>query len=229
MNIGDVNFPEALLAARKEARLVVFAGAGISVPSPSNYPNFRALAIEVAGERLALAEGQPIDQFLGKLNDLKVQVHKLVRDILDNPSSKPNSMHFDLLRLFDSPEGLKLVTTNFDTHFSSAALDVFGERNTCEIHCAPALPLGHAFSGIVYLHGAVNRPADRLVLTDSDFGRAYLTEGWARLFLQRIFETYTVLFAGYSHNDPVMNYIARGFTPEMGKSRRFALVKSGEN
>jgi hypothetical protein len=229
VNIGDVNFPESLLAARKEARLVVFAGAGVSVPPPSNYPNFKNLAIEVSGGRLALAEDQPIDQFLGQLNDLKVQVHRLVREILDNPQSKPNSLHFDLLRLFDSTETLRLVTTNFDQHFSSAAATVFGEPNACEIHSAPALPLGHSFSGIVYLHGSVTKPADRLVLTDSDFGRAYLTEGWARLFLQRIFETYTVLFVGYSHNDPVMNYIARGFTPEMGTSRRFALVLSGEN
>jgi hypothetical protein len=101
VNIGDVNFPESLLAARKEARLVVFAGAGVSVPPPSNYPNFKNLAIEVSGGRLALADDQPIDQFLGQLNDLKVQVHRLVREILDNPQSKPNSLHFDLLRLFD--------------------------------------------------------------------------------------------------------------------------------
>src|SRR5262249_44426478 len=153
-----------------------------------------------------------------------VAVHKRVREILSDPSSKPNSMHCDILRLFESPRVLRLVTTNFDLHFSTAALEVFRNSNELETYYAPALPLGHWFSGIAYLHGGVDKPADRLVLTDSDFGRAYLTEGWARLFLQRIFETFTVLFIGYSHSDPVMNYLARGFTPEMGKSRRFALV-----
>ena len=41
-----------------------------------------------------------------------------------------------------------------------------------------------------------------MVLTDKDFGRAYLTEGWARRFIQDLFLKFTVLFVGYSHNDP---------------------------
>ncbi len=196
------------------------------MPPPSNFPNFKDLANKVAEGVLTLADGQPIDQFLGQLHDLKIHVHERVRNILTDPDSKPNSLHFDLLRLFGSPETLRLVTTNFDLHFTTASTEVF-DGAPCELHYAPGLPLGHAFSGVVYLHGGVNKPPERLVLTDSDFGRAYLTEGWARLFLQRVFETYTVLFVGYSHNDPVMNYLARGFTPEMGKSRRFALVPAG--
>lgn len=48
-----------------------------------------------------------------------------------------------------------------------------------------------------------------MVLTDADFGRAYLTEGWARRFLVEVFRQYTVLFVGYSHSDVVMNYLAR--------------------
>ncbi len=227
MKIGGIDFPEALLTAQKRANLVVFAGAGVSIPPPSNYPNFRDLADKVAGGTLTPGKDEPIDHFLGRLHDLKVKVHELVSTILADPRSRPNSLHFDLLRLFESSEAVRLVTTNFDLHFSTASSGVFPNQHPCEIYHAPALPLGHSFSGIVYLHGAVDKPPQRLVLTDSDLGRAYLTEGWARLFLQRVFETFTVLFVGYSHNDPVMNYLARGFTPEMGKSRRFALVPSG--
>ncbi len=208
--------------------LVVFAGAGASIPPPSNYPNFRELANRVAHGVLTLGEKEPIDHFLGRLQDQQIAVHQLVGQILTDPESKPNSLHYDLLHLFESPESLRLVTTNFDLHFSTAADEVFGNDPPCETYYAPALPLGHSFSGIVYLHGGVNKPAERLVLTDSDFGRAYLTEGWARLFLQRVFETFTVLFVGYSHNDPVMNYLARGYTPEMRKPRRFALTPAGE-
>ena len=226
MRIAGIDFPENLLTARKEKKLVVFAGAGVSIPPPSNYPNFRELANRVAQGVLTLGENEPVDHFLGRLQDQQIAVHQLVSRILSNPESKPDSLHFDLLRLFESPESLRLVTTNFDLHFSTAANEVFASEPPCETYYAPALPLGHSFSGIVYLHGGVNKPAERLVLTDSDFGRAYLTEGWARLFLQRVFETFTVLFVGYSHNDPVMNYLARGYTPEMGKARRFALTPS---
>jgi hypothetical protein len=66
------------------------------------------------------------------------------------------------------------------------------------------------------------------VLTDSDFGRAYLTEGWARRFLQQLFAKYTVLFIGYSHNDIVMEYLARGLPPQADHPGRFALKIKGD-
>ena len=66
-----------------------------------------------------------------------------------------------------------------------------------------------------------------MVLTDADFGRAYLTEGWARRFLVDLFGTYTVLFVGYSHSDTVMNYLSRALTP--GAGERFALTDEPDN
>ena len=63
-----------------------------------------------------------------------------------------------------------------------------------------------------------------MVLTDKDFGRAYLTEGWARRFIQDLFLSFTVLFVGYSHDDPVMHYLARGLPPSEFGRRRFALA-----
>ena len=91
-----------------------------------------------------------------------------------------------------------------------------------EIFRAPALPLGHSFGGIVHIHGTVSHPGG-MVLTDQDFGRAYLTEGWARRFLVGLFSSFTVLFVGYSHNDTIMNYLARAL-PEGKKGSRFALT-----
>ena len=49
-----------------------------------------------------------------------------------------------------------------------------------------------------------------------DFGRAYLTEGWARRFLVDLFRSFPVLFVGYSHNDIVMTYLARALPPSEG-------------
>ncbi len=140
----------------------------------------------------------------------------MVGKILTNPASKPTSLHTDLLRLFRSGDAIRLVTTNFDPHFSTAARLTFPDSEPCEIHYAPALPLGDSFTGIVYLHGGVDKPFERLVLTDADFGRAYLTEGWARVFLQKLFERYTVLFVGYSHNDPA-NELPGAGSPSNGR------------
>lgn len=64
-----------------------------------------------------------------------------------------------------------------------------------------------------------------MVLTDADFGRAYLTEGWARRFLLDIFmdDSLCVLFVGYSGGDPPVQYLARALPPA-GIERRFALT-----
>lgn len=69
--------------------------------------------------------------------------------------------------------------------------------------------MGDDFTGVVYLHGSLQQDARRLVVTDGDFGRAYLRDAWAARFLERMFATYTVLFVGYSHSDMVMQYLAR--------------------
>ena len=70
--------------------------------------------------------------------------------------------------------------------------------------------------------GTVNRHDD-MIITDSDFGRAYLNEGWAQRFLVELFSNFTILFVGYSHNDTIMNYLARAL-PAREANRRFALT-----
>ncbi len=49
-----------------------------------------------------------------------------------------------------------------------------------------------------------------MVLDDKDFGKAYFTDGWATHFLTEVFANYTVLFIGYSVNDPVIRYLSLG-------------------
>jgi hypothetical protein len=229
MLIRDVDFPQPLLDAQQNRSLVVFAGAGVSMPPPSNYPDFDRLAEQVSDEVLTRQDREPIDRFLGRLAARKVKVHERVSTILSNPTSAPNPLHSNLLRLFETGAKARLVTTNFDLHFTTAARTVFSPDPGFETYSAPAVPLGGEFYGVVYLHGSVDKPADRLVLTDADFGRAYLTEGWAARFLQRVFAQYVVLFVGYSHRDPVMTYLARGLPPGSEGPGRFALTVEGDD
>lgn len=220
-----VNLPEQLVTAQGDGKLVVFAGAGVSQGAPSSYPSFAGLVEEV-GQRAGIAstDGKRPDRFLGELEKRKIKVHQIVREILSRPDSRPTRLHSGLLSLFRSPQEVRLVTTNFDRHFSTAARELFGDR--VPEYRAPALPLGHRFNGIVYLHGCVDQEPEELILTDSDFGRAYLTEGWATRFLKGLFNRYVVLFVGYSHEDYIMEYLGRGLPPE---SLRFALVPENKN
>ena len=81
------------------------------------------------------------------------------------------------------------------------------------------MPLGRRFDGIVHVHGDVLDPRG-MVLTDKDFGRAYLTDGHMRGFSWWICsEAFDVLFVGYSHNDTVMSYLARALPQDQTRSR----------
>ena len=221
MRISGIDFPNELLNALREDKLVVFAGAGVSKGEPARLPVFRKLADAVAhGSGEILQRREPVDHFLGRLDSKGITVHRRAAEILAKGDPEPTDLHCDLLRLYSNPASVRIVTTNFDTLFEQASDVVFESRpNVFE---APALPLGTKFSGIVHLHGSIDR-ADDMVLTDKDFGHAYLTEGWARRFLLELFRVYTVLFVGYSHNDIVTTYLARALP--IGEARRFALTR----
>ena len=222
--LGNLDFDYRILDAIKDGKLVIFAGAGVSMGPPSNLDDFRKLAEKIA-RNTGLTPELPLDRFLGVLHHRGVAVHQRAVEFVSPADSAPNDLHRDLVRLFGAADRIKLVTTNFDLHFETAAQEVYG--NSPVVYRAPALPLGYGFHGIVHVHGALPH-ASSIVLTDVDFGRAYLTEGWARRFLLDVFRTHTVLFVGYSHDDVVMNYLARAL-PADGSAGRYALTDTGGN
>jgi hypothetical protein len=222
VRLHDIDLPQAVIDAQKRGELVVFAGAGVSIDEPSNYPNFRDLATELGGTTYPIRDNELIDRYLGRLVEQGIAVHDRVKNRLSDPLSRPNHLHEVIVRLFGSTSAIRIVTTNFDDHFRGATLSVFGDAP--EIYRAPALPLGNDFKGIVHLHASVLDEAKKLVLTDADFGRAYLTQGWARRFVQQLFSKFVVLFVGYSHQDLPLLYLARGISAAEDGPGRYALT-----
>lgn len=224
MIIAGVDFPEALLDALQSNRLVVFAGAGASMGSPASLPDFRQLAEQTAqGTGQYPTDEEPAERFLGRLEDRGIDVRERVVQTMKSKCPTPTALHHSLLGLFRNPEDVRLVTTNFDPLFETAAGETFTQSPA--VFHAPALPLGNRFHGIVHVHGSVDAPAE-MVLTDRDFGRAYLTEanGWATRFLLDLFSNYTVLFVGYSHNEAIMRHLTRAIPPFIDQPTRLALV-----
>ena len=193
---------------------------------PANLPDFETLAREVGhGTGVALQERESADSYLGKIHQLNgTRVHERAAQVLKQMTPKTTDLHRDLLRIYPTSGSARIVTTNFDLLFEQAAQQVFPALP--DIFRAPALPLGNSFSGIVHIHGAISHPSD-MVLTDTDFGRAYLTEGWARRFLVDLFLSFTVLFVGYSHDDIVMKYLAKALPAS--RIKRFALTDDGDD
>lgn len=216
---SEVELPQAVIDAHGAGRLVFFVGAGASMGPPSNLPSFTGLASELASmARIPFAGSTNLDTFLGEL-PAGFDTHAHARDLIGRAGSLPNATHTALVRLASSTGDVRIVTTNFDDHLLSAASDAGVEvRDTW---FGPSLPLGDEFTGVVHLHGSVRRDPRELVLTDTDFGRAYLTRGWATRFLLPMFQEYTVIFVGYSHDDPIMRYLALGLP---SRSLRFAFT-----
>jgi hypothetical protein len=211
---ADVDLPDELLDAQQTSRLVVFAGAGISVDAPSDMPSFPRLVTILASEAGEVAPDWgdvPSDAFLGRIESDGFRVHERVHSLLTpSPGQVPNEYHQAVLGLFRDPGSVRIVTTNHDPFLTDAAEAIYGDE--IESYYAPALPVGDDFAGVVYLHGGVVREASRLVLTDGDFGRAYLTQAWATTFLRAMYSRFDVLFVGYSHGEPVLRYLASGLS-----------------
>lgn len=226
MWLKEIDVPEPVLDAASAGKLVIFVGAGASRDQPAGLPDFRQLIDDVgtlAGHPPSEAEAKQPDVFLGHLEDLGVDVHQLVASAINQPASAPNRLHHAIVKLAAAHPSPRIVTTNYDLHLTTAAKNAGINLAVFE---APALPVGDDFEGIVHLHGALAQEARRLVVTDADFGRAYLRDAWAARFLERMFSTFTVLFIGYSHGDVVIQYLARS----LGSSEtRFVLTDDGDN
>jgi hypothetical protein len=227
MQISDqVNIPERLLQLLEENRLVVFTGAGVSMAPPTCLPSFEGLLdqiVTISGTSLSRRDNEPPDRYLGRLKQSGVNTHYIAWNIFNDPSIRANELHRNLLRLFRKGQRCRIITTNYDRNFSTAAGVLFGPE--IPVHFAPSLPLGKDFNGIVYLHGTVDRDHSQLVLDDADFGRAYLGDAWATQFMVQVFAKYVVLFVGYSHNDPIMHYLTRGLSAD---TERYAIIPSGQ-
>jgi len=218
------DIPDALLQAHEENCLIFFCGAGISYPA--GLPGFKGLVDEIYNlvgttrnsiEQEAYSRNQfdaTLDLLERRLPGQRMAVRTALSKALQPKLRRKGATdtHVALLHLARNHEGvLRLVTTNFDLIFESAAKRSKQFINT---YPAPMLPIpkNSRWDGLVYLHGVLPETADesalnRLVLTSGDFGLAYLTERWAARFVSELFRNYAVCFVGYSINDPVLRYM----------------------
>jgi hypothetical protein len=211
-----------LLNVLDDKGAVFFCGAGISVgtglPSFSGlvchlYAELRQSATETEKSHLCLGQ---LDKALGllerRLSDRSALRAKTIQR-LSAPATGDLALHKALLSLSETKNSrARLVTTNFDNRFI--------EAGACEdwLDVSPRLPIPkrHNWESLVHLHGRIDdqNQGRNLVLTGADFGRAYLSEAWAARFVTELFREFTVVFVGYSLNDPVMGYLVDAIAAE---------------
>lgn len=119
----------------------------------------------------------------------------------------------------------QIVTTNFDRLF-----EVGQDGKHLVWHEPPDFPdlnFGSNLEGITYLHGRLvdaGSESHSYVLSSADFGRAYLSEGWATNFIRHLLERYTVVLVGYQADDPPIKYLLQGLNHDgqYDRSRLYA-------
>lgn len=239
------SIPDILLQRCDTGRVVFLCGAGVSVPS--GMPNFVDLTRYVIeffdppgdSEIMAAfrpwlvdqsATNVPLDQIFNLLHlDYgKDEVNALVTKRLSAPLENKDigCEHRLIKRVSRSPNGVpQVVTTNFDRLFELGM-----HRENLILHEPPAFPdlnYGSKIEGITYLHGRLVEPASQshsYVLSSADFGRAYLSEGWATNFIRHLLERYTVVLVGYQAEDPPIKYLLQGLNHDgqYDRSRLYA-------
>lgn len=217
--------PDTLLAAQERGEVIFLCGAGVSMPAglpsflrlakltadalsvPQHDPMRAVVERALAGEALT----QPLDTVFERFKEVygERQVEARVARLIRTAPDADISRHQTILKLSRDAGGRsRVLTTNFDTLFERA-------EKKLKAHVAPHLPRldCHDLEGAIYLHGRASASSDRplnLVLSSSDFGRAYMAQGWATEFMREALQRFVVVLVGYSADDPPVNYLLRG-------------------
>jgi len=228
---GGPWLPDELLTARDAGQVIFFCGAGVS-QADAWLPNFASLA-----ERVLASLGSALDSTARRLFDASHdfekasgltglvatdrifgllerefdprEVREAVAKALRPPEGYGLGAHGTMLDLSRDRAGVaRLVTTNFDRLFEECDPSL-GSFNP------PHLPDPRRekdFRGIIHIHGRVDLDYtracdDEFVLSSADFGRAYLSDGWATRYIQTLLQRYKIVFVGYSADDPPVQYL----------------------
>ena len=239
MHFHEVDIPDSLVSASYSGSLVVFAGAGVSMQDPVNFPSFDKLVANIKDQvdpasRLRGRKQKKLpnngtvytetpEQYLSYLESKAGNVRQACCSTLPK-EGKTSELHRNILRLFPNSIPTKIVTTNFDDCFEVAFKE---SGRICNVYSSPALPYGDSFCGLAHIHGSVENP-DSIILLAEDYGKSYVTNGWASRFLVDLFEKHVVLFIGYSYSDSLVDYLTRSISSHIG-GKAYALCKANEN
>ena len=163
MKIKGVDFPEPLLNALRDGRLVVFAGAGVSMGPPAGLPSFRKLAERVTeGISESITESEAVDQFLGRLEGYKgKESYQLATKLLHSSNPAPSPVYRNLLHLFHTTCPDRIITTDFECLLGQeAGAEGAPKAKSTPLQC-PDLWLGSCFQGTVHKSNITWNKADR--------------------------------------------------------------------
>lgn len=158
-------------------------------------------------------------------------VRKAVAGELRSSGVKPAPIHHALMKLADRGGAVTIVTTNFELLLEDAAKKSSPEVQTYSLGGIPRPGRGNSFSGVLHIHGALDRNPARvsdLIVTDQDFGEFYLRRRVVPDFIYDAARLFNLVLIGYSANDPPMRYLLNAVAADGTRfddlKERFAFV-----
>ena len=240
--------PEMLIREIREHRCVVFAGAGLSAQAKANdgsrVPTWKTLLEHMVDwcveHRVQLrAEPQEFREIIEKGRLLVVaqelqmslgqQLNTCLFDILHSGDTKPSNAH----RLLCKIDWISVLTSNYDTLIEGAYAaesggilpPVFSYNDVNQaIDC-----LRNDKHFVFKVHGDINI-SNSIVLGNRDYSKLLYQSPAYRSFLETVFASYTILFVGFSGNDPDLDGIVDRLSTiyERSLSQHFILISEDE-
>lgn len=213
-----------LIKAIQQDKLVVFVGAGVSIKA--GFPNWNEL-IEKILDGIKEKENKsekfknalrddlltPIE-ILTKIKAYKEEAIEILYNELNNYSNtEPLEIHSRIGMLAD-----KIITTNYDGLLEKALTTHEKVSYTNDYKVAK---LKNFKKYIFKIHGDIDEP-DKCILFPDEYEKQYSSNEKSSLFeLKKIISDKSILFIGFSLNDPYINYIFEhiyniysGFNPQ---------------
>ena len=161
------------------------------------------------------------------------EVRQTIAQILRDRAAKPAPIHRALIRLADRGVALTIVTTNFDRLLE----DAYREKGPLQTYTLGGIPrptLSKEFSGVLHIHGALDRNSARtsdLIVSDHDFGEFYLRRRVVPDFIYDAARLFHLVLVGYSANDPPMRYLLNAVAADGSRfndiKERFTFIGMG--
>lgn len=213
--------PEQLVKEFSKGAGSVFVGAGASIAA--GLPSWTEL---IEPLRAKITDCPPsatlpdVAQFYENQFS-RLRLEKYVEDRLGHLDAEPTDLHFALAEILRVG---RIYTTNFDTLIEDAAKKLKIKFRTI-LNTDPPVSFDRDLLTIVKLHGDMHRTGS-YIITSQDYESFFRRHPGLTTQILSEFQTGTVLFLGYSHNDPDLRMIIRRVTDQNGHfSRRHYSVQ----
>lgn len=188
-----------IVKARANGKLVIFAGAGVSIDS--NVPDWEKLTTDLKADILC----EEVD-YLKISEQYSIQrgnkeYQERVREILNVEKTTYNPIHKKILEI----QPIHIVTTNFDSHFEQII-----EKNNFHYSVVKKdadLPYSKGNSLFIKMHGDFLEK--NIVLKSSDYNTYSQNFRLIESYLKGLFSSKLVLFVGFSFTDPNLKQILK--------------------